>query len=242
MKKMTNNRALRNSGFSLVEMAIVLVIVGLLLGGLLTPLSMQMEQRKMSETQRQMDEIREALIGFALRNGYLPCPAISASDGLEDRDGDKCGDDKRQGYVPWATLGVGKLDSWGHLFHYSVTPAFTRTLAPFAMSTARDISVYTRSGAAGTLVGATAENDIPAVVMSYGKNGAHATSDQGVLIADPSSTNIDEKANAGGDGTRFVTRPPGDNARQPGGEFDDMVSWISPNILYNRMVAAQRLP
>ena len=239
---MKNTPPYKNTGFSLVEMAIVLVIVGLLLGGMLTPLSMQMEQRKMSETQRQMEETKDALIGFALRNGYLPCPAISASNGLEDRDGDKCGDDKRQGYIPWATLGVGKLDSWGHLFRYSVTPAFTHALAPFALSTARDISVVTRSGAEGALVGATAENDIPVVVMSYGKNGAHATSDQGVLIADPSSTNVDEKANWGGDGTRFIARPPGDNTGQPGGEFDDLVTWISPNILYNRMVAAQRLP
>jgi len=235
----------RDKGFSLVEMAIVLVIVGLLLGGMLAPLSMQMEQRKISETQRQMDEIKEALIGFALRNGYLPCPAISASNGLEDRNGDNgdtCGDDKRQGYLPWATLGVGKLDSWGHLFRYSVTPAFTRTQAPFALSTQRDISVMTRSGEAGTLVGATAENDIPVVILSYGRNGAHATSDQGVLIPDPSGTNSDEKTNSGGDGTRFIARPASDNVRQPGGEFDDMVSWISPNILYNRMVAAQRLP
>ncbi|HEV7817302.1 MAG TPA: prepilin-type N-terminal cleavage/methylation domain-containing protein [Janthinobacterium sp.] len=239
---MKNTLKKKLAGFSLVEMAIVLVIVGLLLGGMLTPLSVQMEQRKISETQRQMEEIKEALTGFALRNGYLPCPAISAANGLEDRNGDTCSDDKRQGYIPWATLGVGKLDSWGHLFRYSVTPAFTTIQAPFTMSTRRDISIYTRSGSDGALTGATAENDIPAVVMSHGKNGYRGTSDQGIPVADPSTTNLDEKANAGGDGTRFIARPPSDNARQPGGEFDDLVSWISPNILYNRMVAAQRLP
>jgi prepilin-type N-terminal cleavage/methylation domain-containing protein len=231
----------KHHGFSLVEMAIVLVIVGLLLGGLLTPLSVQMEQRKVSETQKQLDEIREALIGFALRNGYLPCPAISSANGLEDRSGAACTDDKRQGFIPWATLGVGKLDSWNHLFRYSVTPTFTNSQAPFSMSTPRDISVLTRGGA-GLLTGATAENDIPAVVMSHGKNGFGATSEQGVRIADASSTNADEKTNAGDEGTRFIARPANDDARQPGGEFDDMVSWVSPNILVSRMVAAQRLP
>ncbi len=30
---------------------------------------------------------------------------------------------------------------------------------------------------------------------------------------------------------------------QPGpNEFDDLVTWISPNILYNRLIAAGRLP
>lgn len=238
---MKNTGITKSAGFSLVEMAIVLVIVGLLLGGMLTPLSMQMEQRRIGETQKQLDEIREALIGYALRNGYLPCPAISAGNGLEDRSGAGCTDDKRQGFIPWATLGVGKLDSWNHLFRYSVTPTFTNSIAPFSMSTPRDISVFTRSGS-GLLVGATAENDIPAVVMSHGKNGYLGTSEQGVRVADPSFTNSDEKTNADAEGTRFVMRPSSDNTRQPGGEFDDMVTWISPNILVSRMVAAQRLP
>ena len=28
----------------------------------------------------------------------------------------------------------------------------------------------------------------------------------------------------------------------PNGEFDDIVVWLSPNILFNRMIAAGRLP
>ncbi len=52
----------------------------------------------------------------------------------------------------------------------------------------------------------------------------------------PSSA--DETAN--GDNDRvFVSHtptPPGLN------EFDDLVIWISPNILYNRLIAAGRLP
>ncbi len=40
----------------------------------------------------------------------------------------------------------------------------------------------------------------------------------------------------------LVSRDASDNPRAPGGAYDDVVLWISPNILYNRMVAAQRLP
>lgn len=223
-------------GFSLVEMAIVLVVVGLMLGGLMTPLTAQIEQRKVGQTRRALDEAGEALTGFALRNGYLPCPAVSAVNGLEDRAGAGCGDGKRQGFLPWATLGLPRLDGWGHLLRYSVTPAFSDSGAPFTLRTARDISVFTRD-AGGALVAATAPRDIPALVMSHGRNGLGATSEQGVPVA--GAARDDEASNADAAGTAFVSRPAGAGR---GGEFDDLVLWISPNILFNRMVAAQRLP
>src|SRR5450830_1543922 len=93
----------RQSGFTLVEIAIVLLIVGLMIGGILGPLFSQLEQRRVSDTKRTMEEAREALYGYALRNGYLPCPAISSINGLEDRTGNLC--NKRYGFLPWATLG-----------------------------------------------------------------------------------------------------------------------------------------
>ena len=96
----------RQRGFSLIEIAIVLVIVGLMIGGLVTPLTVQLEQRKVAETQKALDEAKEALTGYALRYGYLPCPAISAMNGLEDRRGGRCNGDKRVGFLPWATLGL----------------------------------------------------------------------------------------------------------------------------------------
>jgi prepilin-type N-terminal cleavage/methylation domain-containing protein len=65
-------------GFTLAELAIAMVIVALLLASALWPLSTQMEMRAISDTQRTMDEIREAIIGFALANGRLPCPAYGA--------------------------------------------------------------------------------------------------------------------------------------------------------------------
>lgn len=227
-------------GFSLVEIAIVLVIVGLMVGGLLTPLTMQMEQRKAADTQRALDEAREALVGFAVRYGYLPCPAISASDGQEDRSGSRCSDERREGYLPWATLGLARLDAWQHLYRYSVTPAFADSANRFKLVTARDITVYTRD-ALGNVNAATAPADIPAVIMSHGRNGYGATSDAGLRQAMASRSNQDEQANAAAD-IQFMARSASDNRALPGGEFDDMVTWVSPNILFNRMVAAQVLP
>ena len=64
-------------------MAMVLMIVGLLLGGMLVPLSAQMDQRNVSDTQKTLSDIKEALIGYAIANGRFPCPASSTSNGVE---------------------------------------------------------------------------------------------------------------------------------------------------------------
>jgi len=229
----------RQDGFTLVEIAIVLLIVGLMIGGLIAPLSSQMEQRHVTDTKRAMDEAREALFGFALRNGYLPCPAISATNGLEDRSNNSC--NKRYGFLPWATLGVSRLDGWNRLMGYSVTPAFANSATLFTLRSERDITIATR-GRNGQLTAATAINDIPAVIISFGRNGYGATSDQNTILADTGTGNLDEKTNLQSSGTALIARDPSDDERSPGGAFDDMVIWMSPNILYNRMVAAQRLP
>ena len=65
----------RSHGFTLMELAIVLFIVSLLIGGMLMPLSAQNEIRGRQETDKALATIREALIGFAVINGRLPCPA-----------------------------------------------------------------------------------------------------------------------------------------------------------------------
>ncbi len=230
----------KQQGFTLVEIAIVLVIVGLMIGGLITPLSMQLEQRKVAETQKALDEAKEALLGFALQYGYLPCPAVSAGNGQEDRSGDNCRNGRRQGFLPWATLGLAKLDSWNHLYFYSVTPAFSDSVHHFTLLTARDITVFTRDSG-GKLASATADNDIPALVLSYGKNGYGARNEQGGAVPNASNSNRDEKVNMAASQI-FISRLASDNPAAPGGDYDDMLAWVSPNILYNRMVAAQKLP
>jgi len=230
------------NGFTLVEMAIVMLIVGLLLGGLLAPLSAQIDQQRNIETQKLLAEIKEALIGFAVANGRLPCPAISAASGAEKTDCTTLAAD-RQGYIPWAALGVAKLDSWGHIFSYSVTPAYA-TAGGIVLSpaTTRDITIRTRD-ATGIAANLSNAGDIPVVILSHGQNGYGSTDGGGVAQAVAPATNIDETSNATS-GTSFYSRTPTPvgYSQANGGEFDDIVVWISPNILFSRMVAAGRLP
>jgi prepilin-type N-terminal cleavage/methylation domain-containing protein len=238
-------RPLFTQGFTLVEMAVVLVIVGLILGGLLMPLSAQMDQRNYSDTQKSMDEIKEALIGYALSHGYFPCPAISATNGAEDRTGVTCTGGKRVGLLPWAELGVTQIDGWGHRFGYSVTLAYADSGTKITISplTAADITIQTRDSS-GTIQNLSNAGAIPAAIVSFGKNGFFGYTNDGTLIANSSSTNLDEikNSNGNGNGKTFVSRIPTSNTTVTGGEFDDVVTWISPNVYLNRMVSAGQLP
>ncbi len=60
-------------GFTLIELAIVLVILTILIGGLAVPLSAQIQARRIAETNKTLEEAREAVIGYAMshRTGAL---------------------------------------------------------------------------------------------------------------------------------------------------------------------------
>jgi prepilin-type N-terminal cleavage/methylation domain-containing protein len=236
------NPKLKLQGFSLLEIAMALMIIALILGGLLPTLSSQINQRQTNETRKQLEEAREALLGYAVAKGHFPCPAKSALDGSEDRHANgAC--NSRQGYLPWSELGVAKLDAWGRIFRYSATPAFTNLTTPFKLAQARDITVKTR-GSDGTIVNLSNAKDIPAVVISHGKNGYGATLEDGGMISNPATQNTDEQTNlpSSGTGIDFISREASTSVTASGGEFDDLVTWISPNTLFGKMVAAGQLP
>ncbi|MDV7391433.1 type II secretion system protein, partial [Arthrospira platensis SPKY1] len=76
-------------GFTLVELAMVLVILALLGSALLVPLGSRIEARDRQLSLDRLHDIQHALIGFALIHGRLPCPSSEADPtsplyGLED--------------------------------------------------------------------------------------------------------------------------------------------------------------
>lgn len=229
-------------GFSLLEMAIVLAIVGLLLAGLLPSISGQIEQQRRNETRKLMDEIKDSLYGFSISNGHLPCPASQVS-GVEDRNGGTGACNSRSGFLPWATLGVTQTDGWGRLFRYSATPAYTAASSVFAISTAADITIKNLSG-----TNLSNANDIPVVVVSHGANGIYGTLTTGGTIttgALTSYTNVarqQDNVDGSGNGRTFFSSDHTGRTASNDEDFDDLVVWISKNILVNRMVTAGKLP
>ncbi|HMW18831.1 MAG TPA: type II secretion system protein [Accumulibacter sp.] len=257
-----------SSGFTLTEVAVVLIIVGLLLGGMLGPLSAQNDLRATNETRAAMAEIREALIGYAVANGRLPCPADpalantdpSAGIGEDPASGMSCA--SVAGVLPWVTLGVGETDAWGNRFSYVVSAKFTRkppltafvsgectgtptpalpTSAGFALCTTGDIRVDSTVGGSKVAV------DLPVVIVSHGKNGRGAFLTSGKQI--PISSDNDEfenllvKDNSTGKWKNAGTNTPTVLIKKaPTVGFDDELTWISTPLLLSRMMSAGKLP
>jgi prepilin-type N-terminal cleavage/methylation domain-containing protein len=230
-------------GFTLIELAIALFVVALVLGSLLVPLGTQIEQRQIAQTEKTIDQLKDALIGYAVANGYLPCPdaatGAGANDGVEDvaANGTCTNDD---GNLPWVTLGAGATDAWSNRYRYHVDDSYAAR-APattFGLASGASLRVWT-SAARTTALTSSSPNGAVAVVMSHGKNGKGAISAlTGTVNAAASSA--DERENTDGS-VNFVSRPPS-AADSLAGEFDDVVSWLSRFTLYNRMVTAGRLP
>ena len=213
-------------GFSLIEMAIVLLVVGLLVGGSLIPLSVQIEKQDRDATQRQLDDIRVALIGFVLSNGRLPCPDVD-NDGLGDGVA-SC--TAVEGLFPWVDMGLGQQDAWGQPFTYRITNSFadasdgTGCTAPtvgvsLSLCSLGDITVFDSVG--GNFVALA----LPAIVLSQGKNWA-------VTVSGDELENTDNDA-------VFVRRGYSNNSAST---FDDLMIWVPTNVLKSNLVSAQLLP
>ncbi len=247
-------------GFTLVEMAIVMFIIALMLGSGLTLYSTQDDQQKIDDTNTLLSNAQEALIGFAIANGRLPCPASATSNGVESPVGGGACTNFYNGFLPAATLGFMPInsqgyaiDAWSNRIRYAVTswsnasPAvsnvFTTTngmstawnsnLSPDLQvcSTATGITGTPPNCASGTSL--VSSPGVPAVIYSTGKNGVSG------------GTGIDEAENPNSYSTDndrvFVYHPP-TPAEYSNGYFDDQVIWLSQYTLFNRMVQAGKLP
>ncbi len=244
-------------GFTLTEMAVVLVIVGLLIAGLVIPFSVQQDIRARQETEKRLADIREALLGFASANGRLPCPATAGSNGLEDPLGGGVCTSAHGGFLPAGTLGVAPVniggfavDAWNLPIRYAVTSAnasaFTTANGMRATTLtvlAPDLQVcpglvanpVTNAGAANaTCVGNSLSTTAVAVVFSLGRNGGTG----GAGVDESHNPNPNSAVAADRAFISHLETP----SSAPQGEFDDVVIWLSPNILYNRLIATGQLP
>ena len=240
-----------DSGFTLVEMAIVLAILALFIGTGLSLLSAELEQRHVEDTNERLRDAREMLLGYALAHyaindgrPYLPCPdarpgtSVSAgniaNDGQEDRNAATGACDIQEGNLPWVTLGlVPQSDAWANRLRYRVSASFSNRSAGMKLTYSGDINVLDAASGGNSIA-----LNVPAIILSHGKNGMGAINTAG--HANPLPTGANETANA--DITvDFVSRVP-TSSGVAGGYFDDQILWLSQYVLFNRMVLAGRLP
>ena len=252
----------KNSGFSLIELAITVFIMALILGSLLVPLQSQLRSRKFDETDRILNQAREALLGYVSANGYFPCPASSTSNGQEASPNHGTGACDASvtfatalvGFFPAVSLQFNPVDSsgfavdaWGlaqNRIRYAVANATVNLVT----------NPFTRSNG---MRNATMANIQSATTLLYiCRTGVGVTTTGCAVSTDELSDNaiaviwsLGENAPTGGsaphedknlDNTRvFVLAP---YATTGTAIFDDQLTWIGPPLLFNRLIAAGQLP
>ena len=113
------------AGFTLIEIAIVVVIVGIIISIISTVLPSLIASSKIKKARAILERADYTLQGYISANGRCPCPDTNA-DGVEDRvpGANPPVDDACTAYVgdlPYATLGLGSPDDiWQNPIRYGV--------------------------------------------------------------------------------------------------------------------------
>ena len=127
------------AGFTLIELAIVMVVAGLLLVPLLRMAGSAVVSTRLKQTQSVLETASEALVAFAALNGGCLPFATDSEGGLPDTDASGSvssfpDDGNREGNVnagdlPWADLGLTNsfLDGDGLRIQYYVATPYTDT-------------------------------------------------------------------------------------------------------------------
>lgn len=260
----------RAAGFTLIELAMVLFIVSLLIGGLMMPLSAQNEIRGRQETDKALANIREALIGFAIVNGRLPCPAQrsivsgTTNAGIEavTASGGPCAcADNTNGI---ATIGATACDH-----DDNGSPSGVTGVLPWATLglpetdawgnryTYRVTTRFGRLASAQTVFGCTPTTNPTSAafalcstgdmtVMTAATGGATIASSIPVVVVSHGKNVLGAYSTAG----TQIPGATGDELDNADGNtnatfvstIDDQLIWIPTSVLMGRMLAAGRLP
>ena len=269
MQRLNRGRA-HASGFTLVELAVVVLVITLLLGSLLIPLATQVDQRNVAETQKRLQEVKEALLGYAMANGRFPCPAVSAAPtdtGVEApaNAGVTGVCTNFFGYVPGITLGLSNLDNqgfvvdaWGlqsNRIRYAITSATVNgiTNAFTKLGGMRGVGIQglgTPTSSGGTAMLYVCASSTGATATDCGSAANTLSNGDTVFIVYSLGKNA---ATSGATGVASPDEQLNLNGVNPvfvsrttstqaGGEFDDIVLYSSRSSIISQMTVAGQLP
>lgn len=241
--------SVKQLGFSLVEMAMVLVILGFLLAVVLLPLQAQRNIAAQLATESILADAKKALIGFAQTHGHLPCPATNNGSAVFPDDtgtahvNGSSGCAAQAGLLPAKTLGLQSideqgyaLDAWHNRIRYAITSAnngaFSKPNGMYEVGITAltpDLKVCATVSAAACTNNLHLIDNAVAVIFSLGAtaNQVSGGADENQNLIVPSNTT-------------FISHPITTSA-SANGEFDHMVTWLSPYVLYNAMIVAGQI-
>lgn len=175
----------KQAGFTLIELALVLVIGGVLMGTLASTLMIYIKKNQMKVTQQRLDAIDDGLQEYLSLNGELPCVASaaavpdSATFGMQSADCSAATDPNAviTGSVPIRTINLPddySLDAWGNRFTYAVT-AFLATDGKYDRTQGK-IGIIDANG--NSVIGTP--NSAHYVIVSHGPDSLGATTMDGL--------------------------------------------------------------
>ncbi|MBF0589672.1 MAG: type II secretion system protein [Magnetococcales bacterium] len=234
--------ASREAGFTLAELAMTVLVLGILLTMGVATFTQRLQNTSYQVTRESLELIRETLISYLARNRRLPCPDsdLTAPDGDENRttDGDVTTDcSAALGLVPYNTLGLPRIramDGWEHFISYDVGDVNDWTITDnFSVTNGASLTVAERDST-GTLNEPDDGANAVVILLSHGPNGRNAYTIKGTQIEAP-GTGTDETDNTDG-GTHYVQRAYDDDDSTTEGAFDDILVYLSVDDLTGPLI------
>ena len=199
-------------GFSLIEMAIVMVIIGVLAGGGVSLIGMLTKRKARTESIDYLKHAQATLISFADINGRLPW-ADTSGDGAENSSA-------TSGNLPYQTLKLSPTDPYKRTLRYEINANLGTNLTASCNAL--------RSGLSGgpdvvDADGATASVPIAAILVSAGTMDADSDGN----VFDDITTGTHQGDNTDGN-PNYIRHPSVD-------DFDDLVIYLGENALYGEI-------
>lgn len=259
-----------NRGFTLIELAMVLFILALILGGVLAPLSTKLELDERTKTAKLLDEARSSLIGYAVVNGHLPCPdcpnnsitancgavqtALGSSainDGNEDGIDSVASPSNDRGAKPFASCATDEGNLPWATLGIDEFDAWGNHFTYRVTDSFADDTDGTGGCGMATTTGISFEIcSTGNINIEDGSGNSVADNVPAVVISygrnandtgNPSSASeVENQDVSPGHANLFIQK----DYTTSGGtdEFDDLLTWIPASTLIYRMVQAERLP
>lgn len=215
-------RLIKNhKGFTIVELAIVMVVVGLLAGGGIPLMRMLTERKARNETKDYLVQVKEAVISFTNSNGRLPRPDTN-NDGQEDPCGTPC-----RGFLPYIDLNVPATDQYRRTIRYEIN----RNLGISPSRSNTCLSLFGWNPLSGVRPMVVDQDDpsanqvsVAAIFVSAGPKNADGSGGGALGVFD--------RINSGTWTGNNITGSPNYIRNPPTNQFDDIVIYIGGLELY----------
>jgi prepilin-type N-terminal cleavage/methylation domain-containing protein len=226
-----------DAGFTLLEMSIVLIIIGLIVG-MVAPLIGQItDSTREKSTSVKLDNIEEAIVAFVRSEGRIPCPADPTATPLGEERATCQSTTTDDGLVPYRSLGLSEeavIDGCGQYISYHVDDAYANNATlnsplvagGFCGVTANNITVNDDNGD-----DLSPSQDVVYVLVSHGENGFGRFNPPASARINATGGGTFEDENADSDDTFVATRFFDANATN--GPYDDQVAWSTKNNIAN---------